>query len=123
MERHFPRVAADVPMVATVIGDRDVCALQGRCTVVSQGGLGALLPGDIPLGDVVLLELHFPNYPQTLRVRATVRHSQRPNYGLEFLTLSDEARRVIARYCELRSRPTRELLINILRKHFLQRED
>ena len=110
-------------MVATVIGDRDVFALQGRCTVVSQCGLGALLPGDIALGDVVLLELHFPNSPETLRVRATVRHSQRPNYGLEFLTLSDEARRVIARYCELRGRPTRELLIDILRKHFRRRED
>ena len=123
MKRHFPRCAADVPLVATVIGDRDVSALQGRCTVVSEGGLAASLPGHIPLGDIVLLELHFPNSPETVRVRAAVRHSHQPSYGLEFLALSDEARRVIVRYCELHSRPVRELLIDILRKHFLGRED
>ncbi len=123
MKRHYPRVAADLPMVATVVGDQDVAALQGRCKVVSEGGLGAILPGQIPLGDVVLLELHFPNSPETIRVRAAVRHSRRPHYGLEFLTLSEEARRVIARYCDLRSRPTSDLLIDILRKHFLGQED
>jgi len=123
MKRHFPRFAADMPMVATVVGDREVCALQGRCTVVSEGGLGGVLPGRIPLGDVVALELHFPNSERMIRVRAAVRHSQYPNYGLEFLTLGAQQRKVIARYCEMHSRPARALFIDMLRKYFLAQED
>lgn len=110
-------------MVATVIGDREVSALQGRCTVVSEGGLGGVLPGHIPLGDVVALELHFPNSERMIRVRAAVRHSRYPHYGMEFLTLGDQQRKVIARYCELHSRPTRALFIDMIRKYFLASED
>jgi c-di-GMP-binding flagellar brake protein YcgR len=112
-----------MPVVATVIGDREVRALQGRCKVVSEGGLGAVLPGRIPLGDVVSLELHFPNSEQTVHVRATVRHSKYPHYGLEFLALGESQRKVIARYCEIHSRPARALLIDAIRKYFLARED
>lgn len=123
MKRHFPRYAADVPMLATVIGDSAVSALSGRCTVISEGGMGATLPGNIPLNDIVALELHFPNSPDTIRLRARVRHSHCPNYGLEFLALDEVPRRVIARYCELCSRPTRALLIDVLRKCFLPSQD
>jgi hypothetical protein len=123
MRRHFPRFPADMPMVATVIGDRDVSALSGRCTVVSEGGLGAVLPGRIPLGDVVALELHFPNSADTVRVRATIRHSQYPNYGMEFCALGEEQRRVIARYCEMCSKPTRALMIDMIRRYFVAGED
>jgi c-di-GMP-binding flagellar brake protein YcgR len=123
MRRHFPRFAADMPMVATVIGDRDVSALSGRCIVVSEGGVGAVLPGRIPLGDVVALELHLPNSEDTIRVRATVRHNQYPNYGLEFLALGATQRKAIARYCEMCSRPTRALLIDTIRRYFLAGED
>ncbi|HTM42213.1 MAG TPA: PilZ domain-containing protein [Terriglobales bacterium] len=123
MRRHFPRFPADMPMVATVIGDRDVSALSGRCTVVSEGGLGAVLPGRIPLGDVVALELHFPNSADTVRVRATIRHSHYPNYGMEFCALGEEQRRVIARYCEICSRPARALMIDMIRRYFLAGED
>lgn len=123
MKRHFPRFPADVPLVATIVGDRDVFAVSGRCTVVSEGGLGAVLPGRIPLGDVVSLELHFPNAEQTVRVRAAVRDRQYPNYGMEFLALREEARKVIARYCELQSRPARQLLISTIRRYFSAGED
>jgi c-di-GMP-binding flagellar brake protein YcgR len=123
MRRHFPRFAADMPMVATVIGDREIRALQGRCTVVSEGGLGGLLPGHIPLGEVVALELHFPNSERMIRVSAAVRHSQYPNYGLEFLTLGEHQRKVIARYCEMHSRPARALLIDMIRRYFLAQDN
>jgi len=123
MKRHFPRFAANMPMVATVVGDREVCALQGRCTVVSEGGLGGVLPGRIPLGDVVALELHFPNSERMIRVRAAVRHSHYPHYGLEFLTLGEQQRKVIARYCEMHSRPARALFIDMIRKYFFAQED
>jgi len=112
-----------MPMVATVVGDREVCALQGRCTVVSEGGLGGLLPGRISLGDVVALELHFPNSERMIRVRAAVRHSHYPHYGLEFLTLGEQQRKVIARYCEMHSRPARALFIDMIRKYFFAQED
>lgn len=112
-----------MPMVATVIGDQEVAALSGRCTVVSEGGLGAVLAGRIPLGDVVALELHLPNSADTIRVRATVRHSEYPNYGLEFLALGETQRKAIARYCEMCSRPAQALLIDTIRRYFFADED
>jgi hypothetical protein len=123
MRRHFPRFPADVPLVATVIGDRDVAALSGRCVVVSEAGLAAVLPGRIPLGDVVSLEMHFPNAERTVRVRAAVRNSQYPVYGLEFIALGGGPRKVIARYCELRSQPARALLLTAIRRYFRAEDD
>lgn len=116
MMRHYPRFPADVPLVAVIVGDRDVFSLSGRCTVVSEGGLAAVLPGRIPVGDVVSLEMHFPNSEATVHVRAAVRNRQPPKYGLEFLALREEHRKVITRYCDLHTRPTRALLIDALRR-------
>ena len=112
-----------MPVVVTVIGDREVSALAGRCTVVSEGGLGAVLPGHIPLGDVVSLEMHVPNARHMIRVRAAVRHSHYPNYGMEFLALGESQRKVIARYCEMCDRPTHALLVDMIRRYFLAGED
>src|SRR5947209_7891063 len=115
-KRHFPRFSADLPMVAVAISDTDVITLRGRCEVISENGLGAKLPGSIPRGEIVSLELHLPNSVWPVRVHATVRHSRSPHYGLEFLALNENQRRLIHRYCELQSQPARVLMIDQLRK-------
>jgi len=42
---------------------------------------------------------------------------------MEFCALGEEQRRVIARYCEICSRPARALMIDMIRRYFLAGED
>ena len=104
-------------MMVTVIGNREAPALQGRCTVVSESGLGVTLPAEIPLGDIVSLDLCFPDTVSSVRVWATVKYSQYPKFGLEFFSLGEAQRQVISRYCQLHGRPPRPLLRQVLRKY------
>ena len=60
----------------------------GRCRHLGEGGLGAVLAGELPVGDTVTLEFSLPDQKQTMRMRAAVRHRQGFHHGFEFLTLS-----------------------------------
>ena len=56
------------------------------------------------LGDLVTLELHFPVSAQPIWVDTIVRyvvlHRRTGQCGLQFLSLSEDQRSVIKRYCE-----------------------
>jgi hypothetical protein len=104
-------------MAVTLIGDRSAPPLQGRCTVVSEGGLGATLTGNVPLGDIVSLDLYFPDTRDTVRAWATVKDSRSPNFGMEFFSLGEGQRAVIKHFCSLHHRPPRPVFIEVLRKY------
>jgi hypothetical protein len=117
MMRASARVGADVPLVATAVGDSDISVVRGRCNVISETGLGGTFSADLT-GDAVLLELHLPNCIDTIFVRARVRYRECPRYGFEFLSLTQAQRQHINRYCELTGRPERSLMLDTLRKLF-----
>jgi hypothetical protein len=71
----------------------------GRGNNLSQGGMGAYIPSAIPLGSMVLLEVSFPYSPIEVKVRAVVRNCEGFRYGLEFVNVSAEARRIIEKNC------------------------
>jgi hypothetical protein len=58
--RRFPRFKADVPVIASLIGDREITPFQSRCESISEGGVGARGLKSCALGDLVTLELHLP---------------------------------------------------------------
>jgi hypothetical protein len=86
--------------------------------VVSEGGLGATLSGEIPIGDIVSLDLYFPDTRDTVRAWATVKYSERPKFGLEFFSLGEGQRKVITHFCQLHGRPPRPLLLDAIRRYF-----
>ena len=57
------------------------------------------------LGDLVTLELHFPVPAQPIWVDTIIRylvmHRRTGQCGLQFLSLSEDQRRLIKRYCRL----------------------
>jgi c-di-GMP-binding flagellar brake protein YcgR len=97
--RRWPRHRIDVRLKVSVEGAGSGGSAFGRGNNLSHGGMGAYIPSAIPLGSTVLLEVSFPYSPIEVRVRAVVRNCEGFRYGLEFLDISAEARRVIEKTC------------------------
>jgi TonB family protein len=64
--------------------------MPGRCTDLSEAGLGAVVAGDLVAGQAVAIELRLPNVGLPVRARAQVRYQDRLRCGLQFVGLSVE---------------------------------
>jgi len=71
----------------------------GRCTIIAEGGLGAILPEPIPVGALVTLELSLPPDMTVLTVQSVVRNQKGLRHGFEFVTLTDAERTTIRQFC------------------------
>jgi TonB family protein len=69
--------------------------LPGRCTDISEAGVGAVVAGEMAPGQQVAVELRLPNVGVPMRARALVRYQSRLRCGLEFVGLSAEQRAMI----------------------------
>ena len=101
--RRYPRFKADVPVTASLIGDRDIISLRTRCESISEGGIGARVHGLRVLaeGDLVALELHLPVSKHPIWIDTIVRYSSTARCGLEFRSLGPNQRKLIKHYCRL----------------------
>jgi hypothetical protein len=97
--RRHPRYRADFPVKATALREDGYAEIQGRCSDIGQGGIGTVLNGEVPSGEVVSLELHLPSSSKSLAVRAIVRYQKGFVHGLEFLGLSNEQQLAINTFC------------------------
>lgn len=101
-QRAFPRhpinVALDVIALRSGVPEN----LPGRCTDISEAGVGAMVAGEMTAGQQVAVELRLPNVGVPVRARALVRYQSRLRCGLEFAGLSVEQREMI-RYWVYRS--------------------
>jgi c-di-GMP-binding flagellar brake protein YcgR len=104
-QRRFPRFKADVPAIANLVRDREIVSLRTRCDSISEGGVGTRGRGLQPLhlGDLVTMELHIPVSMELIWVDTIVRYvlvrHRTGHCGLEFLSLSEDQRSLIKRYC------------------------
>ena len=64
---------------------------------ISEGGLGALVQGNLRVGETVELDLHLPE--RTLNAVAIVRHTSSVRPGFEFLGMTPEERVQIVSSC------------------------
>jgi protein TonB len=78
--------------------------LPGRCTDLSEGGVGGMVAGDLVSGQQVAIELRLPNLAVPVRARALVRYHGRLRCGFEFVGLSVEQQEMI-RYWAFRLAP------------------
>ncbi len=70
----------------------------GQCCQLSEGGLGAFLPEEVPVGSVVSLQFVMP--PSTkLRVQAVVRYQIGLQHGFVFASPTEGERVAIRRLC------------------------
>jgi c-di-GMP-binding flagellar brake protein YcgR len=71
--------------------------LHGRTKDIAEGGLGATIPGNINVGEVVELELQLPERQQPLKLKAEVRYRQGFQYGFKYLHATEQQKEMIRR--------------------------
>src|SRR5258707_5398307 len=101
-ERVFPRHPISVPMDLIALRSGVPENLPGRCTDISEAGVGAVVAGELTAGQQVAIELRLPNVGVPVRARALVRYQSQLRCGLEFVGLAVEQREMI-RYWVYRS--------------------
>ncbi len=93
--RRFPRYVVDRSVSALLQWEGSpYLTLAGRCRVMSEGGMGIVLPQQLNIGQVVFLEL-----ANALRVYGAVRNLHGFTHGFEFVLLRDAQRSSIRRLC------------------------
>ena len=101
-ERGFPRHSIHVPLDLIALRSGVPENLPGRCTDISESGVGAIVAGELAAGQQVAVELRLPNVGVPVRARAMVRYQSRLHCGFEFVGLTMEQREMI-RYWIYRS--------------------
>ncbi len=100
--RRVPRRPIDVPLDLIALRSGVPENLPGRCTDLSEAGVGAVVAGELAAGQQVAVELRLPNVGVPVRARALVRYQSKFHCGLQFVGLSREQREMI-RYWAYRS--------------------
>lgn len=93
--RAFPRHLINVPLDLIALRSGLPENFPGRCTDISETGVGAVVAGELAVGQRVAVEVRLPNVGVPVRARALVRHQSRLHCGLEFVGLSMEQREMI----------------------------
>jgi TonB family protein len=97
-QRRVPRCPLAVPVRVTVVRSGIPNAIPGRSLDLSEGGIAAILGGDLLPGDPVAVEFLLPQMGLGLHAKAIVRHRTPLRCGLAFQTLSVEQRAIIRRW-------------------------
>jgi len=93
--RDFPRHSLSVPLDVIALRSGVPENLPGRCTDLSEGGVGGMVAGELSAGQQVAVELRLPNVGVPVRARALVRYQGRLRCGFEFIGLPVEQREMI----------------------------
>jgi TonB family protein len=93
--RAYPRRPVHVRLDVIALRSGVPENLPGRCTDLSESGVGAVIAGELVLDQQVAVELRLPNVGVPVRARARVRYQSRLCCGLEFTGLSAEQRAMI----------------------------
>ena len=95
--RRFPRTLVSVPIRLHHLIPGGISTTRGITLDISEGGLGALVQGDLRLGETVEIDLQLPGH--SLSTVAIVRHTSNVRSGFEFLGMTPEEKSQIAKTC------------------------
>lgn len=95
VRRRIPRYPIAVPVDITVLRSGVPATIPGRSLDVGEGGVAAVLSGELKAGEWVAVALQLPDAGQPLHTKAVVRHHGQMRCGLEFLGLSRDQRYMI----------------------------
>src|SRR5271169_2879630 len=93
--RHGLRYRVQAPLDVTVLRSGMPDTLPGRSVNLGEGGVAAVLAGELLPGEAVGVEIRLPQAADPLRTRALVRHQDKLRSGLQFVGLSAEQREAI----------------------------
>ena len=98
--RRFVRHRADVALTATILDQDGYKSFEGRCSEIAEGGLGAIIPTQFTVGEIVSLQVALLSSSEPLKLRAVVRRRKGLFHGFEFLEFQPEQRAVILAFCQ-----------------------
>jgi hypothetical protein len=93
--RAFPRQPVRVTLDVVALRSGVPEHLPGRCTDLSETGVGAIIAGELVPDQQVAVELRLPNVGVPVRARALVRYQEQLRCGLQFVGLPLEQREMI----------------------------
>lgn len=93
--RSVPRYLVQAPLDVTVLRSGIPDTLPGRSLNLGERGLGAVLAGELQMGEAVGVEVWLPRAIDPLRTRALVRYQDKLRCGMEFVGLSAQQRTAI----------------------------
>ena len=93
--RRFGRYRVDkrIRIIAGHAQGTDV--LHGRCDVISEGGFGAVIAGNLKERQIVKIEFSMDKIAQPFQLTAEVRYANGFHHGFEFVAPSPEQKSVI----------------------------
>ncbi len=74
-------------------------AIWGRCSDLSEEGLGATIVGSLNLGEMLPIQLPLHPHEPPVSLQATVRYQNGFHYGFELLTMNDATREALRSTC------------------------
>jgi TonB family protein len=96
--RRDERFELTAPLDVTVLRSGIPDTMPGRAVDFCEGGIAAILPGELLPGETVGVEVQLPLWDDPFRARATVKYQDKLRCGLEFVSLSSEQQEAI-RHC------------------------
>jgi len=69
----------------------------GRTKDIAEGGVGATIPSDIDIGEIVELELQLSEGKELLKIKAEVRYRHGFQYGFKFVQITEQQKEMIRR--------------------------
>ncbi len=106
--RNSPRHPITVPLDVITLRSGIPHSVPGRCTDISETGIGAAVAGELAVNQHVAIELRLPQVASPLRARAIVRHHTLFQCGLQFVNLSVEQREMIRFWAHRNAPPPAE---------------
>jgi TonB family protein len=94
------RYRAEVPLYVTVLRAGIPDTLPGRSVNLGEGGVAAVLAGELLPGETVGVEIRLSPASDPLRARALVRHHDKLRSGMGFVGLSAEQQTAIRGWAE-----------------------
>lgn len=95
--RRFTRFDLDRRVRITLVGGAAPVVLHGRTCDISEGGLRAVISGQLTIGDAVVVEITSPE-EGILCMNAVVCHASGFYYGFEFSQLSQPQSASLTRF-------------------------
>lgn len=92
--RRHPRLLYSIPLTLHHLAAGGVRSSHGISLDISEGGIGALLEGQLGVGETIGIDVPLPD--SLLSAAAIVRYSSVVRSGFEFVGLSPEERQHIA---------------------------
>lgn len=96
-KRRFPRYKFEASLDIGILRGTTPQEVKGFCMVLGEGGAGIRTDEPLSVDEIVYLQIPLPVRP--LRLPASVRYQNGPEYGMEFLAMGVTEREYIRSAC------------------------